>query len=52
MIKFVTKMVDKLLIPIVVLNIAAIGTVFYNQGKQDALKETTVVNTVKEHTEI
>ena len=42
MIRFVTKVVDKLLIPIVILNVAAIGAVFYNQGKTDAITELEV----------
>lgn len=48
MIKFVTKLVDKLFIPIVALNIAAIGAVFYNQGKQDAINEANTMETAKE----
>jgi uncharacterized protein (DUF2164 family) len=52
MIKFVTKVVDKLLIPIVILNIAAIGSVFYNQGKADAIREANVVEEAKEDSEV
>lgn len=43
MFKFVTKVVDKLSIPIMLLNMAAIGAMFYNHGKVDAIAEMTKV---------
>ena len=45
MIKYVAKVADKLFVPIIILNLMAIGSVFYNRGKLDALAE---LETVKE----
>ena len=39
MIKTVTKMVDKMRLPIIVMNLLAIGAAFYKQGKIDAIAE-------------
>ena len=39
MIKNIVKAVEKLYIPIIMLNVAAIGSVFYNRGKLDAIAE-------------
>lgn len=39
MIRFVTKVVNKLTLPLVIMNIAAIGAIFYKQGKIDAVNE-------------
>ena len=33
------KTVDKMMIPIVIVNLVAIGSVFYKQGRMDALAE-------------
>lgn len=33
------KLADKMMIPLVIINIAAIGSVFYKQGKLDAIAE-------------
>lgn len=55
MVKFVAKVMDKLLVPIVILNIAAIGSVFYTQGKLDAMKDiemAPVANVLKETAEV
>lgn len=43
MFKFVTKVADKLYVPILLLNMAAIGAMFYNHGKADAIAEMTKV---------
>jgi hypothetical protein len=43
MFKFVTKVADKLYIPILLLNMAAIGAMFYNHGKADAITEMNAV---------
>lgn len=39
MIKFVSKMMDKLFVPLIVLNVAAVASMFYNRGKMDAIVE-------------
>ena len=39
MIKRIAKLADKLFLPIVLLNIAAIGSVFYNRGKLDVMDD-------------
>ena len=39
MIKTVAKMVDKLRVPIIVMNLLVIGATFYKQGKLDAIAE-------------
>ena len=43
MIKYVVKVADKLFVPIIVLNMMAIGSVFYNRGKLDALADMEAV---------
>jgi len=44
MIKFVSKVVDKMTLPLVIMNIAAIGAMFYKQGKLDAISELNAIN--------
>ena len=39
MIKTVAKMVDKMRVPIIVMNLLVIGATFYKQGKLDAIAE-------------
>lgn len=39
MIKTVAKMVDKMRVPIIVMNLLVIGAAFYKQGKVDAIAE-------------
>lgn len=43
MFKFVSKVADKLFVPIMLLNVAAIGAMFYNHGKVDAITEMSNV---------
>ena len=43
MFKFVAKVINKLSVPIMLLNVAAIGAMFYNHGKVDAIAEMTKV---------
>ena len=43
MIKNIVKAVEKLYIPIILLNVAAFGSVFYNRGKLDAIAELSAV---------
>lgn len=38
----VMKLVDKMMIPLVILSITAVGSVFYKQGRLDALAEIDV----------
>ena len=48
MFKFVSKAVNRLYVPIMLLNMAAIGAMFYNHGKVDAIAEMTKVNETEE----
>ena len=48
MFKFVSKVADKLFVPIVLLNMAAIGAMFYNHGKADAIAEMNKVVEIEE----
>lgn len=43
MIKRVTKLGNKLFVPIIILNAMVIGAVFYNRGKLDAQAELEAV---------
>lgn len=45
MFKYVSKVMDKLYLPVLLLNMAAVGAIFYNRGKVDAIVE---LNTAKE----
>lgn len=48
MIKHIVKTVEKLYIPIIMLNVAAIGSVFYNRGKLDAMAELSAITETAE----
>ena len=48
MYKYIAKVADKLFAPIIILNIAAIASVFYNRGKLDAMVE---LEAMKENSE-
>ena len=45
MIKNVVKMVDKIRVPIIVMNLLVIGATFYKQGKLDAISELSKIDT-------
>lgn len=44
MIKFVSRLSDKMMLPLVIMNIAAIGAIFYKRGKLDAISELDKIN--------
>lgn len=49
MIKQIAKVADKLFVPVVILNMMVIGSMFYNRGKLDAMADMeTVKETAKE----
>lgn len=48
MFKFVSKVADKLYVPIMLLNMAAIGAIFYNHGKADAIAEMSKAVEIEE----
>lgn len=51
MIKRIAKAADKLFLPIFLLNLAAIGSVFYNRGKLDAIEEISAAKENADQTE-
>ena len=45
MIKTVANVVEKMRVPIIIINLLTIGAAFYKQGHMDALKEITAETT-------